>query len=131
MEVILLAVTAQQVFDLSMSLIDEIQENGLVNAGNTAGYKAKTPKLLTMLQTELARAEGVTPTILTSINDSLALSDYTAINVLPWGLAALLVIEENEITAPYFNARYEELKKKIPVSPVAIEDVYGGLDMGW
>jgi hypothetical protein len=120
--------TALDVFNYAMTLMDEVEDNGTINAGNTAGYKAKTPRLLTMLQQEVARIEGKTATVLTSINDNLVVSDYSAINVLPWGLASLLVIEENEITAPFFNSKYEEMKRTIPVTAVEITDVYGGID---
>lgn len=128
-----MSVTAQQVFELTMGLMDELTVNGSVNTGNTIEYKARVPKLLSMLQIDIARIEGVDPLpgIITSIDQALVVSDYSCINVLPWGLASMLVIEENEITAPYFERKYLEMKRKIPttieqITDIYIDDGYGG-----
>lgn len=48
-----MATTVNDVFGLSMALIDEVLDTGIINPTDTASYSAKTPKLLTMLQTEL------------------------------------------------------------------------------
>jgi hypothetical protein len=44
---------------------------------------------------------------------------------LPYGLAAHLLINEDQNRAAFFNARYDELKRKRPANIVAIKDVYG------
>lgn len=70
------------------------------------------------------------PVAITAIGATLQLDDVTAITILPYGLAAHLMLEENAATASFFNSRFEELKKdakKAPPSSWAkIVDVYGG-----
>lgn len=50
-----MATTAQQVFDITMALIDEVLDTGLISASDTIGYSAKSPSLLTILQAELIK----------------------------------------------------------------------------
>lgn len=118
------ATTAEQVFDYAMALIDEISDSGVVNTQNTTNYKAKTPKLLTILEFELCRKEGKTQTPITSITQAMNVSDDVAIRVLPYGLASVLLLTEDPATASFYNQRYEELKRQIPTSFVAITNVY-------
>jgi hypothetical protein len=54
-KVIRLSVTAQQIFDLSMDLIEERLDAGTISASDTISYKVRTPGLLTMLQAELIK----------------------------------------------------------------------------
>ncbi len=69
------------------------------------------------------------PLILTALTDSLQVDDVTARTLLPYGLAAHLMLEENSATASFFNGRYEELKrdaaKKPPSSTEMINNYYG------
>lgn len=46
---------AQEVFNISMALIDEYLDSGLVSAADTITYSAKTPSLLNLLQAELIK----------------------------------------------------------------------------
>lgn len=51
-----MSTTAEQVFILGMALADEMTDTiNLVNASDTASYKARTPGILTLLQAELVR----------------------------------------------------------------------------
>lgn len=121
-----MATTGQEVFNLTMALIDEVTDSGAISDANTRGYKAKTPAILTILQVELSRKEGIdTPNIITDISLPLDVSDYAARLVLPYGLATHLMLDENPDTAAFFNQKYEEMKRKIPTSFVPITDVYG------
>jgi len=45
--------TAQQVFELSLAVIDEILDNGTISTSDTQSYKGKAPRLITMGQNEL------------------------------------------------------------------------------
>lgn len=72
------------------------------------------------------------PTILTALTDSMQVDDITARTVIPYGLAAHLMISENPAVASYFNGRFEELKKdsdkKPPSSAEQIINVYCGFE---
>ena len=48
-----MATTAQQIYDISMSLIDERLDTGLVDATSTAIFEKNAPFILTSLQDEL------------------------------------------------------------------------------
>lgn len=120
-----MATTVDTVFKLAMNLIDEITDAGLVNTQNTNNYKAKTPAILSILEAELMVLEGIElPAMLTAVTDNVHVSDRTARLVLPYGLAAQLLLVEDRNTASFFQQRYEELKRRIPRSFVAITDVY-------
>jgi hypothetical protein len=120
-----LATTALTVFEYTMALLDEIQDNGQISTQNTQNYKAKTPKLITILENDLCRKEGIlNPTPITDINDELNVSDDVALRILPYGLASVLLLIEDPATASFYNQRYEELKRQIPSAFTTIDNVY-------
>jgi hypothetical protein len=55
----------------------------------------------------------------------LQIDDRSSLTILPYGLAAHLLINEDQNRAAFFNARYDELKRKRPANIVRIKDVYG------
>lgn len=113
-------VTAQQVYDLSLVLIDEVSESGTFAPDNPEYYKKKSLSFLTMLQTEISGEAFV----FTNMDQELAMSDRVALTVIPYGLAAHLLMSEKPSLASFLNARYDELKRKLPTSSESIEDVY-------
>jgi hypothetical protein len=116
-------VTGEQVFNLACALIDEISENGSVVLDNPDYYKTKSASFLTILQTELLPLNQ-TPVIITDITQDLILDDRTAIKVLPYGLAAHLLLTDDPNTSAFFNARYDELKRIRPTAIQPITDKY-------
>jgi hypothetical protein len=50
-----MATTAQQVFDITMDLIDERLDNGTISLSDTLDYNVKTPGILNILQSELIK----------------------------------------------------------------------------
>ena len=117
--------TAEKVFKITCSLLDEILENGAINESNVKDYRGKGLLLLSMCQTELAKSEDKeTPQMLTSYSDEMTLSDKTCMLVVPYFLASHLLIEENPDMASFYNARYEELRKRNPRKWKQINDVY-------
>lgn len=108
------------VYALAMKLMGEESEDG-TNEGYTDEYLDKAYGILTVLQAELLPSADQ---IITDSEDVLQVSDRVARMVLPYGLAAHLLMEEDQNRAAFFNARYDELKKKIPSSSIAITDVY-------
>jgi hypothetical protein len=114
---------AQDIFMIAMSLMDEISSDGTF-AGYDSDYKRKAWPILTVLQTELLPL-SVTPTDITDENSTLLVDDRVGKTVLPYGLAAHLLLSENAQSASFFNDRYEELKRKKKSIIAPITDVYG------
>ena len=120
-------VTGEQVYNLALALIDEVTETGAFTPDNPDYYKNKSLSFLTMLQTELVR-QDVTPEVITTLAQPLLLADRLALTVLPYGLAAHLLMSEDQTLASFFNARYDELKRKIPTQTEPITDKYNVLN---
>lgn len=116
-------VTVQQVYDAALVLIDEVLENGNIVADQPKYYQSKSLSILTSLQAELLPVT-VEPVILKNLSDELLLSNRTCLTVMPYGLAAHLLIQDDPNSASFYNARYEELKKKTPTTIIPIIDIY-------
>lgn len=124
-----MAVTAKQVYQQALVLIDEVLETGSISADQPDYYEAKAKSILTTLQAELMKPNE-TPVVITDVNQKMLLSDRISLTVLPYGLAAHLLLQEDPNAASFYNARYDEMKRKIPTSIQSIEDVndvLGGL----
>lgn len=50
-----MSVTAQEIFNITMSLADEITDSGYIDPTNTASYRVRTPGILNILQNELLK----------------------------------------------------------------------------
>lgn len=142
---------AQRVFDLTMALMDEMSESGQTDTADTKEYKNRTLNILNVLRGELypysdtyaeAEAAGRRPIaeVIEDFEGAIALDDYICQSVLPYGLAAHLLLDENPNSASFFQQKYDELKsmlaRGLPQESVEIEDVYSGgyyphNDFGW
>ena len=132
--------TGQWIFEHTMALIDELNDAGEADHADTAEYKSKTLPILNILQGELypysdtykQRNDRKRPVLypLESLEDTINLDDYCCQTVLPYGLAANLLVDENPTMAAFYNQRYEELKaglrNGIPGMSQDIVDVYAG-----
>ena len=135
--------SGEQVFELTMSLIDELDDNGEYDTRDTTEYRNRTLSILNVLRGELYPFSdtykkneewqaGRRPVIglLNDLDDIIDLDDYICQSVLPYGLAAHLLLDENPTTAGFFQQRYDELKRDLqrglPVESEALVDVYGG-----
>jgi hypothetical protein len=121
-----MSVTGKQVYDMAMVLIDEVTEIGSVQPDTPKYYETRSKSILTTLQAELL-PPSETPTVITDLTQDLDVSDRIALLVMPYGLASHLLVQEDVNTASYFNARYDELKRKIPTDFEDIEDNLGVL----
>jgi hypothetical protein len=115
-------ISAQEVFLTAMTLMDEESEDGQFS-GYPDEYKKKSWSLLTLLQAELVSGSDSTTSIV-SESSLFQIDDRTARTVLPYGLAAHLLMNEDQNRAAFFNARYDELKRKRPAIISKIVDVY-------
>ena len=141
-----MATNAQGVFDLTMALMDEVNETGATDTADTREYKNRTLHILNVLQGELypysdrfTAAEelgrrSIAVPIVTFTADIESLDDYICQSVLPYGLAAHLLMDENPSAAAFFQSRYEELRMMLSRGLLSVSedivDVYGGIEHG-
>ena len=124
--------TVQDVFDVAMDLMDEDSD--------TEEYEVRTISILNILIGELfpysdtfafeePRKRPIVKQLF-EFEDEIQLDDYICRSVLPYGLAAHLLEDENPTSANFFQQRYDELKamlqRGLPAESEPIYDVYGG-----
>lgn len=109
---------ANDIFLITMAMIDEMLDSGQLDGAATAEYKAKAPYILTVLQNEIigienryrTLSEQVRPVAIKSLEQTLQVDDIKANTLLTNGLAAHLMLTENKTLAAFFQQRYEELR---------------------
>jgi len=137
-------ITGMDVFQRAITMMDELNDAGEYNHEDTTEYLNRTLSILNILQGELyfysdtfpkwqewdaGRRPVLMPIV--SLDDAIDLDDYCAGTVMPYGLAAHLLLDENPSAAGYFQQRYDELKlalqRGIGKQNVSedIEDIYG------
>lgn len=115
--------TAQWVFEATMTIIDELNDAGQADHADSQEYKQKVLYILNVLRGELypysdtyKQAQDKTrpiADIITSFDDVINLDDYICQTVMPYGLAAHLMLDENPTVAAFCQQRYEELLRKL------------------
>lgn len=136
--------TGMDVFELAINLMDELNDDGKYKHDDTKEYENRTRAILNILIGELYPYSdtfkknqdwktGRRP-VLSKLDDlytEIDLDDYICRSVLPYGLAAHLLMDENPTTANFFQQRYDELKMMLvtgmPAESEDIVDVYGGI----
>lgn len=137
-------ITGMNVFERAITLMDELNDAGQYRHDDTVEYQNRTLPILNVLQNELYPYSdtfpkwqdweaGRRPVLqpLGSLDAEIDLDDYCAGTVLPYGLAAHLLLDENPSAAGFFQQRYDELKSALMrgagklAESEDIEDVYG------
>lgn len=132
--------TVQDVFDIAIRLMDAQNEStGSTETADTKEYRVRTPSLLNSILDRAYpasdnwpepadRKRPVCPKV-TAMTDSIDLDERICIGILPYGLAGLLLTEENPVLANFFWQTFleqlEEAKRGVPSGIDSIEDVYG------
>lgn len=132
--------TAQEVFEYAMTLMDELNEStGKADTTDTKEYKNRTLAILNILRGQLypysdtyTYGESGKRPIAEKISDfttAIGLDDYICQSVMPYGLAAHLLMQEDPSSANFFQQRYDELlsllARGMPAESEDIVDVYG------
>lgn len=139
-----MSTNAQRIFDLTMALMDELSESGATDTSDTREYKNRALFILNTLRGELYPYSdtyklgdpGKRPivSVIEDFETDIDLDDYICQTVIPYGLAAHLLLDENPSAAAYFNDRYTELvmllARGLPQGSEDIEDIYGGIEYG-
>lgn len=127
---------ADEIFNITMAMIDEMLTSGQLDAEATAEYRAKAPSILTMLQNELIGIENryrkederVEPVAIETLDQTVQVDTIKACTLLTNGLAAHLMLHEDKTLANFFQQRYEEMKgmflKPTPRTPETRVDKY-------
>jgi len=137
----------QAVFDKAMYLIDAQNEStGLTVNSDSQEYRVRTVGILNNLLDLVYPAsdtfhigpDGRRPALddITGFEDELDLDARVLRDILPNGLAAKLLSEENPALANYFQQCFEQsleqAKQSVPAAFEAIDDAlaYGGIEHG-
>ena len=137
--------TMSDVFDVAIAVMDEINDSGKTQTADTEEYKRRTPGIMNILLAECypysdlkdpdAADSSWRRVDMDAWEDNLYKIDNTlALGIMPYGLAANLLVDENPAAASYFQQRYDELlrgkKSRTPADVGEIENLHGGIEYG-
>lgn len=132
--------TAQDVFDIAIRLMDAQNEStGATETADTKEYRLRAPSLLNSILDRAYPASDTWPEAadrkrpicpkVTAMTDEIDLDERICTGILPYGLAGLLLTEENPALANFFWQTFleqlEEAKRGVPAGIDSVEDVYG------
>lgn len=104
---------AQTIYDITMSLMDERKNDGNVDVNSTKDYLARTPGILTILQTEIVMELKRVGAKINSLDEvkkmttDIDLEDDICFGIIPYGLAARLLAQEDTTLSNYFSSLYD------------------------
>ena len=130
-----MATTAQWIFDKAMAIGDELSDAGLAEYGSTQDLKARALPILNVMRHECYRASDQYPKRstthpvcgeITDWEQELdGIDDTVAQGVMPYGLAAQLLLDEAPETAGFCAQKYAQLLNQFLVQlPVAAEPIF-------
>lgn len=134
--------TVQQVFDIAIRLMDAQNEStGSTDTADTKEYRLRTPSLLNSILDRAYPAsdnwpeaeDGRRPVCpkVSEMGDEIGLDERICTGLLPYGLAGLLLTEENPTLSNFFWQTFleqlEEAKRQRPAREGGVEDTYGFL----
>ena len=139
------SITGMDVFQRAITIMDELSDEGKYKYEDTEEYRLRTLAILNVLQQELypfsdtyrknSEWESGRRPVAAQLEDlysEIDLDDYCAGTVLPYGLAAHLLMAEDPSSANFCQQRYDELKASLqrgmPAESEDITDIYGGLE---
>ena len=128
--------TVQTIFDIAVRLMDEQHvSSGDTCTEDTRVYLLRTPSLLNSLLDRCAQLEGLpedgprTVPRVQAMEDPVDLDDRVCTGVLPYGLAGLLLSEEDPGRANFFWQTFLEQLRwgafSLPGREQAVADHYG------
>lgn len=132
--------TVQTVFDIAIHLMDAQNEStGSTETADTKEYQLRTPSLLNSVLDRAYPASDNWPEAtdrkrpicpkVSAMTDEIDLDERICTGILPYGLAGLLLTEENPVLANFFWQTFleqlDEAKRGVPSGIDSVEDVYG------
>ena len=137
--------TVQSVFDKAIHLMDSQNEStGSTETADTKEYALRTISLLNSLLDRCLPASDIQPKTedgwraicpkVEAFTDEIQLDEYLCTGILPYGLAGLLLTEEDPARADFFWQTFLEQLATATMNRPAVEsgilDVYGGIEFG-
>ena len=142
--------TCKEIYDITMALMDEMKDNKTIDSSfevdydQNRDYQARTPGILTILQTQVVmffKSRGIdidTLPRLEQMTDNVDLEDDICMGVLPYGLAARLLGQEDTQMSSYFSQLYngglanaaESADGKIKGKQISGNNIYGLFEAG-
>lgn len=135
--------TVQEVFDATMALMDELDDTGNATSTDTTEYLNRTLPIVNLMigecypYSDLYDSSAVLSAwkAVEDMEDNLLkrskIDNTIALTIMPYGLAANLLVDENPSAAAFYQQRYEELLRlkagKMQASVGDITDLYGVL----
>lgn len=123
--------TLKQAADAALKLLGHVNEQGSIDENRETKYYGAAAAYANLLQGDLLRREGADAAApLSGLDDALSVSDPTAQDVLPYGLAMMFAQLDgdadnyNALAAEYYGNRVP----MIAADPPDSEDYYGVLD---
>lgn len=117
------------VFDRAIQLMDEQDSvSGETRRGDTEEFRLRTLGILNVLRHELypysdTFESGAVCPELKSLEQPLELDDVLAQTVLPYGLAAHLLLGDRDVEASFFQQRYQELLYGLGARRMAVWEI--------
>lgn len=134
-----MGITVQDVFDIAIRLMDAQNEStGATDTADTREYRVRTPALLNSILDRAYPASDTYPGVeggvrpvcpkTASMEDEIGLDGRICTGVLPYGLAALLLTEENPVLSNFFWQTFleqlEEARRGLSGGIGGVEDCY-------
>lgn len=112
--------TCKEIYELAMALMDEMKDNQSpsdvpqVDYSENKDYQARTPGIVSILQTQVimylkgagADVDSLDP--ISTMDDEVDLEQDICTGVMPYGLAARLLGQEDTKMSSYFNNLYHD-----------------------
>lgn len=119
-----MATSCEQVFAMAMQLSDNLDEaTGDYNIEENDEYRNRTIGILNILRGDLYPYSDTYPTpeagkrpivdLLVNFEDLIGLDDFLCQSIMPWGLAAWLMLGEDNDKYNAYIRKYEELKAEL------------------
>jgi hypothetical protein len=120
--------TAQEIYEMSIVIMDELSDSGTVDPNQTKEYHHKAPRLLEMWQRELGAIENIEVNKISSLTQELDISDANCPSGAYYLAMHFAMADQNSELVSLCRSQYEELKRKarLPLTATTITDVYGG-----
>lgn len=122
-----MSVKAKEVADAALRLIFHVGEMGAIDKNKESRYYSVAPAYLTVLQYELADYENAPqPQPVADLSQEIALSDETALKVMPVGLAMYfsLIDRDAALYNHFSGCYYGSLVPSVKAAEVRLGECY-------
>ena len=103
--------TGTDILRQAYALLNYTDANGEVNAANNANLSKRALPIINQIYADLwhPRTGGSSFSLLTTMNEQLDLDDYTAVNIMPYGVAMMMAQSEGDAdNQSVFSALYNQ-----------------------